>query len=184
MQLLMEHSQKGRVFRLWAKYELLGQERELVDKYDIRRYVLVEGDPKHEKERALKLAAALAVVVAGLTLVFSTPADAVLLGLIALVGGWIGIYYRIRETIAVDDILNGRHFACRSILTLLEKEQQISDIAQKFTQFLEALKYWEGRQVFDMAPDRPPSARFIERPRAAVGAAVEKDSVPGITPGR
>jgi hypothetical protein len=170
MQLLMEHSQKGRVFRLWAKYELLGQERELVDKYDIRRYVLVEGDPKHEKERALKLAAALAVVVAGLTLVFSTPADAVLLGLIALVGGWIGIYYRIRETIAVDDILNGRHFACRSIATLLQKKEQIAEMAEKFTQFLEALKNWGGREVIEMAPDRAPIARFVERPHA-VGAA-------------
>ena len=28
MQLLMEHSQKGKVFRLWAKYELLGQEHD------------------------------------------------------------------------------------------------------------------------------------------------------------
>jgi hypothetical protein len=170
MQLLMEHAQKGRVFRLWAKYELLGQERELVDQYDIRRYVLVEGDPKHEKERALKLAAALAVVVSGLTLVFSTPADAVLLGLIALVGGWIGIYYRIRETITVDDIVNGRHFACRSIATLLQKREQIAEMAQKFTQFLEALKNWGGREVIEMAPDRAPIARFVERPHA-VGAA-------------
>ena len=77
------------------------------------------------------------------------------------------IRYEIRETIKVGDIINGRHFACRSIITLLEKERQISEIAEKFTRFLEDLKYWGGRKVIELAPDRPPSARFVERPRAA-----------------
>ena len=77
------------------------------------------------------------------------------------------IRYKIRETIKVGDILNGRHFACRSIITLLEKKQQISEMAEKFTQFLEALKNWGGREVIEMAPDRPPIARFVERPQAA-----------------
>jgi hypothetical protein len=53
MQLLLEHSQKG---SLWAKYELLGQEQALVDRYNIRSVVLVEGNPRQERDRAMKMA--------------------------------------------------------------------------------------------------------------------------------
>lgn len=63
MQLLLEHSQNGKVFRLWAKYELLPQERELVERYNINKVVLVEGNPSQERDRAMKMAIALAVVV-------------------------------------------------------------------------------------------------------------------------
>ena len=40
-------------------------------------------------------------------------------------------------------------------------------MAEKFTQFLEALKNWGGREVIEMATGRPPIARFVERPHAA-----------------
>jgi hypothetical protein len=40
MQLLLEHSQKGKAFSLWVKYELLPQEHNLVDKYNVRKVVL------------------------------------------------------------------------------------------------------------------------------------------------
>ena len=63
INLVMEHSQRGNVFALWAKYELLGQDEKLVEQYNIRKYVLVEGDVRHDRERASKLAAALAVGV-------------------------------------------------------------------------------------------------------------------------
>lgn len=168
MQLLLEHSQKGKVFRLWAKYELLPQERELVERYNINKVVLVEGDPRQERDRAMKMAIALAVVIFLLAFAgFGQPFSGIPLTIIAFGLGWIVFYYHIRETINVEDILNGRHFACRSILTLLEKKAQISDMAEKFTQFLEAMKYWGGREVIEMAPDRPPVARFIDRPHAA-----------------
>src|SRR5512132_2499619 len=63
MQLLLEHSQKGKVFSLWVKYELLAQEHNLVDKYNVRKVVFVEGNPSQERERAMKLAIGLSVVV-------------------------------------------------------------------------------------------------------------------------
>jgi hypothetical protein len=170
MQLLMEHSQRGKVFSLWVKYELLGQEQTLVEKYNIKRTVLVEGNPRQERERAFKMGAALAVVVAGAMFPFSTPADAAAFGLITLVVAPFVIYFRIRETIRVEDILNGRHFACRSIITLLNKKQQISEMAERFTHFLESLKNWGGREVVELAPDRPPVARFVEKPHAAHAA--------------
>ena len=171
INLVMEHSQRGNVFALWAKYELLGQDEKLVEQYNIRKYVLVEGDVRHDRERAFKLAAALAVGVLLLTFsVTKRPMLAILLALIAFVLGWIGIYYNIRETVTVADILDGRHFKCRSIVTLLEKRQQVTKMAQEFTLFLEALKNWGGREVLEITPDRPPVARFVEKTHAPSAA--------------
>lgn len=176
MQLLLEHVQKGKTFALWAKYELLGQEEKLVEQYNIRQVILVEGNPQAEWSRARKMAGALAVLVylAGIFWAVSQGGNdiqallaALPLAILVFAVAVFVIRYKIRETIKVGDILNGRHFACRSIITLLEKERQLSEMAQKFTQFLEILKYWGGREVIELAPDRPPSARFIERPRAA-----------------
>lgn len=154
MQLLLEHSQKGKIFSLWVKYELLAQEHNLVDTYNVRKVVLVKGNPSQERERAMKLAGALAVVVFLLGFAaFGQPVAGIT---IAFPIGWIAIYHHIRETIRLEDALNGRHFACRSIITLLEKKQQMSEMAEKFTRFLELLKNWGGREVIELAPDRPP----------------------------
>lgn len=176
MQLLLEHAQKGKVFSLWAKYELLEQEQKLVEQYNIRQVILVEGNPREEWSRARRMAGALAIVVyiAGVFLAASQGGNGIqaflaplpLTILVFAVAVFV-IRYKIRETIKVGDILSGRHFACRSIVTLLEKERQLSEIAQTFTQFLERLKYWEGREIIELAPDQPPSTRFVERPRAA-----------------
>lgn len=168
MQLLLEHTQRGKVFRLWAKYELLGEEEKLVGRYDIRKFILVEGNPRQERERALKMAAALAVVV-GLIAIpfFGTPLAAISWGIPTFVIAWPVTYMRIKETIRVRDMLDGRHFSCRSITTLLQKEDQIGEMGEIFTRFLERLKNWEGREVIEMAPGRPPVARSVERPRAA-----------------
>jgi hypothetical protein len=48
MQLLMEHSQKGKVFRLWITYELSEPELSLVERYNIRQVILVEGNRQAE----------------------------------------------------------------------------------------------------------------------------------------
>src|SRR5512133_3075935 len=100
MQILLEHSQNGKVFSLWVKYELLAQEHNLVDKYNVRKVVLVEGNPSQERERAMKLAIGLSVVVFLLGFAFfGQPVAGITLALIAFPIGWIVIYYRIRETI-------------------------------------------------------------------------------------
>src|SRR5512132_3676771 len=135
MQLLLEHVQKGKTFALWAKYELLGQEETLVEQYNIRQVILVEGNPQAEWSRARKMAGALALVyLAGIFWAVSQGGNDIQALLAALppailvfaVAVFV-IRYKIRETIKVGDILNGRHFACRSIITLLEKERQLSD---------------------------------------------------------
>jgi hypothetical protein len=112
MQLLLEHAQKGKVFSLWVKYELLAQEHNLVDKYNVRKVVLVEGNPRQERERAMK-SIGLSVVVFLLGFAaFGQPVAGITLALIAFPIGWIVIYYRIRETIRLEDALNGRHYRC------------------------------------------------------------------------
>ena len=116
------------------------------------------------------MAAALAVVVGVGAFPFRGPGPAIALAIIVFILGWIGIYNNIRETVRVEDILNGRHFACRSIITLLDKKQQISGMAERFTHFLETLKYWGGQEVVEMAHKRPPVARFVEKPRAVHAA--------------
>jgi hypothetical protein len=176
MQLLLEHAQKGKVFSLWAKYELLEQEQKLVEQYNIRQVILVEGDPQAEWSRARRMAGALAIVVyiAGIFWAASQRVNdiqallaALPLAILVFAVSVFVIRYKIRETIKVGDILNGRHFACRSIITLLEKKAQLTEMAEKFTRFLEALRNWGGREILEMAPDRPPIARFVERPHAA-----------------
>jgi hypothetical protein len=124
--------QKGKVFSLWMKYELAKHEEELINKYNIRRTILVEGNPRQEKERAGKMAAVLAVLVGvGAMPFLRVPGPAIALGIITLIVGWIAIYNYIRETVRVNDILNGRHFACRSIFTLLNKEEELGLLAEK-----------------------------------------------------
>src|SRR5512134_1503494 len=63
MQFLLEHVQKGKTFALWARYELLGQEEKLVEQYNIRQVILVDGNPREEWSRARKMAGSLAICV-------------------------------------------------------------------------------------------------------------------------
>lgn len=130
-------------------------------------FILVQGNVRHDRERAMKLAAVLAVIAGLIELSFGPPPMAVTVAVITFILGSIGIYNNIKETIRVQDMLDGRHFSCRSITTLLQKQEQIGEMGETFTRFLERLKNWGGRQVIEMAPDRPPIARFVERPHAA-----------------
>ena len=57
------------------------------------------------------------------------------------------IYNQIREQIKISDIIEGRDFACRSVLALLEKEEMLLDTAVRFRRFLEYMKTWGGREA-------------------------------------
>jgi hypothetical protein len=176
MQVLLQRVQKGKVFSLWMKYELAKDEEELIDRYDIRKVILVEGNPREEWSRARRMAGALAIIVyiAGVFWAASQRANdfqallgAIPLAVLVFAVAVFVIRYKIRETINVRDILNGRHFACRSIITLLNKEEELGNLAQKFAVFLDTLKDWGGRAVVEIPPGRPPIARLIGKPRAA-----------------
>jgi hypothetical protein len=58
MQLLIQRGQRRTkilqrpIFNLWAKFELTTEEAELIDKYQVRDHILVEGNPG-ELKRAM-----------------------------------------------------------------------------------------------------------------------------------
>jgi hypothetical protein len=51
--------------------------------------------------------------------------------------------------------------------SLLNKEDELGQLAERFAVFLDTLKDWGGRAIVDIPPGRPPIARFIAKPRAA-----------------
>ena len=173
MQLLLKRSQSsdpGRVrFDLWAQFEVSDDEKALLDKYRARDAILSEGDAKRDLIRAAKYAAILAVLILFLAPAFlgTTLSTAFGLGVLAFAVGTYGIYQQIREEIRVSDILTGRSFACRSVLTLMEKERTITEMAVVFRQFLEAMKNWGGAEAIAIEPEHKPTMRVLEPRHAA-----------------
>jgi hypothetical protein len=172
MQLLLSRGQRkdnfGRpVFDLVAQFELTSQERELIGKYDSRDFVLAEGDMQRDFVRAGKYAAALGFVVFILLAGTQGFGFGVGVGVLVFAGGTLLIYQNIREEIRVADMLTGRSFTCRSVVTLVAKEQSITEMAGVFRRFLEAMKNWGGKEVIAIEPDQVPTLRVIEPPHAA-----------------
>jgi hypothetical protein len=171
MQLLLKRSQKagvgGRIkFDLWAKFELTAEEQALIDKYQVRNAILDEGNTRRDLIRAFKYA--IGVGILALILLdgvgVSLSPGLMVLGFAALT---YAIYQQIREQIRVSDILTGRTFTCRSVLTLMEKERTITQMAVVFRQFLEAMKTWGGAEVINIEPALAPTVRVIEEPARA-----------------
>jgi hypothetical protein len=171
MQLLLKRSQKEDVlkrikFDLWAKFELTAEEQALIDKYQVSNAILDEGSTRRDVMRALKYAAGLgllALLLMGVMRVSLGP-GLMVLGFAALT---YAIYQQIREQIRVSDILTGRTFVCRSVVTLMGKERTLTEMAVVFRRFLEAMKTWGGAEIIDIEPERPPTVRVVEAPAHA-----------------
>jgi tetratricopeptide (TPR) repeat protein len=94
------------------------------------------------------------------------------------VGSFV-IYQNIREQIRVRDILNGRFFACKSVVALIAKEQNIAEMANAFRHLLEAMKNWGGREIIELEPYKEPVLRLIEPPQPdATGGEVREGLSP------
>jgi hypothetical protein len=171
MQLLIQHRQRDSfpspVFQLWAKFELRDEEQALINKYNVSKSIITEGDMKRDIIKSVMYSLAVCIVGYIFINIFAVrrlPFVEITL-MIPLVA--LAIYTRIRERIIVRDILNGRNFNCNSIGVLMEKEKTITDMAVMFRQFLEAMKNWEGREVLDIEPGTQPKLRVIEQSHAA-----------------
>ena len=77
------------------------------------------------------------------------------------------------------DILNGRFFACKSVVSLIAKEQNIAEMANAFRHLLEAMKNWGGREIIELEPYKQPVLRLIEPPQPdATGGEVREGLSP------
>jgi hypothetical protein len=154
-------------FDLWAKFEITPAEEDLIHKYRMRRAILAVGDPRRDFFRALRYAVLLTIAV----VIFCEatqmyPHIIALFTVSAFVGGTYIIYQQIREEIRVSDILDGRPFACRSVVTLMEKEETVKHMAVAFRHLLEAMKNWGGTEIVEITPEHPPTLKLVE-PRDA-----------------
>jgi hypothetical protein len=178
MQLLLQRSQRGDgtlfwpppLFKLWAKFELTAEEHALINKYHVRNFTLWEGNRRRDFLRALLFGFLPGLIAAAVFVRMFNLAGSgwgALWAIIVFAAVIYGIYQSIREEIRVADILDGRFFKCRSVVTLLAKEQHLREMAQVFRSFLEAMKTWGGQEVIEIEPDRLPAVRLIEPARAA-----------------
>jgi hypothetical protein len=171
MKLLLLRSQKEYTFsrpafELWAKFELLNEEQAIFDKYKPTNALLAADEPVAKRRKWL-LSLFSGVFLAGIIgvgLLFwrGNP-------FLALLGFLVGcpllslcIFSQIREDIMIYDILTGRQFRCKSVVTLLEKEKAITDIASQFREFLEVMKTWGGTEVVAIELGQEPTRRVLE----------------------
>jgi hypothetical protein len=152
MQLLLGRKQSphwmgGVQFSLWARFELTDEEEALIKKYQVRNAIITLGNTR----RDIRLAALCALpIILIVYLVFSGiygGAGVMLLALLFYAVAAYAIYNQIREQIKISDIIEGRDFACRSVLLLLEKEEMLLDTAVRFRRFLEYMKTWGGKEA-------------------------------------
>ena len=171
MKLLLLRSQKEHTFsrpafELWAKFELLNEEQALIDKYRPTNALLAADDPVSKRRKWLLslFSGVFLALVCGVGLLYlrGNPLHGLLGFLVACPFLSLFIYSQIREDIMIYDILTGRQFRCKSVVTLLEKEEVITDMATQFRGFLETMKTWGGTEVVDIELGQEPKHRVLE----------------------
>ena len=173
MELLFRRGQSpaatGRIkFDLGAKFDVTAEESAPIDKYSVKNAILSEGNTRRDMFRALRYGALLTVAVTIVAEVLRFPASIVFLAaLFSITVGSYLIYQQIREQILVSDILEGREFVCRSVVTLIEKEELLKRMALSFRHLLEAMRSWGGTQVIEITPERAPTLKLVEPSDAA-----------------
>lgn len=169
MQLLLQREQGkniiGRpIFKLWAKFDLPGEEMELIAKYRVQNFLLYEGNVRRDMNRALRWSIPIGFLATSFLLLRGGIGPGFFGGILIFVALTYLIYEQIRERIYVVDVLQGRHFTCRSVVTLAAKEQLMNNLSVIFCRFLEAMKTWGGQEIIELDPHNLPTIRIIEAP--------------------
>lgn len=153
----------GRVkFKLHAKIELSHEERQLVNKYEFDRSMLIQVDQPGLMRRAI-IFGILAFVAIFVFFFFGIQYQLeiyihvpIMLNLILSVFGAILIGFfahtQMRETIYVKDLIHGRYFKCPSVIELARKEAHLQNICGYLRQVLESAKHWDGEEKFEILP--------------------------------
>jgi|1185.fasta_scaffold103293_2 hypothetical protein len=171
MQLLIKRGQhKGMggkpVFDLWVQFELTLEEQGLIHKYGVQNFILSYGNVRRDVIKSILYAWILSIFVLIISSFTFGISQGIELSFLIITLGSYTIYHRIRETIKVQDILEGRTFACGSVIGLFEKQDTLAKMALEFRRFLEATKTWGGKEVIILEPDKEPELRVIEQRHA------------------
>ena len=149
---------------LKAKIELDETEQKIVAHYRLDKALLTgEFDPVLLKFAAYAAGAGFAVGFLFFLAIVGWR-SALFMGLVCAGGaGWY-VWNRFRETIYVSDLIQGRHFQCRSIVELAKKESRLNDVTMVLRQVMESARHWHGTQS-QPVPVLPPdeAKRLIVR---------------------
>lgn len=138
----------GRVtFKLWSQIELDQNEQALLKRYRFDEAILIDAlQPKLLRNSGL--IGLLAGIVAYIIVDAIMPASIAMLLALAAIGGtaywW---YHNNRETIFVRDLVHGRHFACKTVIDLAQKEAWLTSMVAFLRQVMESAKHWDGTET-------------------------------------
>jgi hypothetical protein len=169
MELLVRHKQhttpNGRVhFELWVKYELSEDEEHLVRRYGANQAILYLGNFRRDVARAILIGVPAGLVAASvLTALLPLPLGVVfLLLLLGMAGGTGLVYQHIREQVTVSDVLLGRSFTCKSVLTLAQKERLLTRMSVLFRDLIEKMKTWGEVSITVIEPGKLPVLQLVD----------------------
>lgn len=140
--------QVGRVtFKLWSQIELDENEKAILKRYRFDEALLVDAIQPNLLRNS-GIAGLVAGVVAYIFVDAVAPANiALLLALAAVGGGAYWWYHNNRETVFVRDLLHGRHFACKTVIDLAQKEAWLTSMVAFLRQVMESAKNWDGTET-------------------------------------
>lgn len=140
--------QVGRVtFKLWSQIELDENEKAILKRYRFDEALLVDAIQPNLLRNS-GIAGLVAGVVAYIFVDVVAPANiALLLALAAIGGGAYWWYHNNRETVFVRDLLHGRHFACKTVIDLAQKEAWLTSMVAFLRQVMESAKNWDGTET-------------------------------------
>jgi hypothetical protein len=154
--------QVGRVtFKLWSQIELDENEKAILKRYRFDEALLVDAIQPNLLRNS-GIAGLVAGVFAYIIVDVVAPANiALLLALAAIGGGAYWWYHNNRETVFVRDLLHGRHFACKTVIDLAQKEAWLTSMVAFLRQVMESAKNWDGTETIPIVALPKDEARQV-----------------------
>lgn len=170
MELLFKRKQtsegmRGVRFKLWAKLELDEEELRMIDHYRLDHAILIEGDESELIKWSIVIGVAAWLLFGstiGLVMTFAVGfVLAAILSLCVGIGAGFWWFNEKRETIMVNDLIQGRHFKCKSVIELAKKEAWLQGTVAAFRQVMEGSKHWDGTEQLSVPVLPPEEARDL-----------------------